>query len=355
MTPAFTEKQALDWARRNRARIIVNARTETALSTYMEGFFDESSAWVKMQRGKGRVMSDRYLAIRRGHVDNYLGPLFGAIDARNLTASSIEKAIYEAQGRHGKPLAPATKYKIVDTLRIILDDLYIHGKIERNPIENLLPYSKRPVAPRGAIPRDAFPLLFPATHGELVRVWGGSMWAAMMCLFRDTGLRDGEARALRWRELYLDDRIVPIRNAVASGTASTIKATKTEQVKAGILSLRTVQELTIWKAESAYTSHDDFIFTLDGEKPVTNAGVLKAFRRGLKKAGYGDMAWTPYWLRHSFITYSMEGLEDSEILMLAGHTILITNAIYRHPDDEVIIARAKPTVSKMDKIRDDKY
>lgn len=157
MTPSFTEKQALDWARRNKARIIINARTETALSTHMERFFSPASPWVRLQRGKGRTLSNQYLAMRQGHVDNYPGPLFGNIDARQLGAGEIEKAIFELKGIRGKALAPATKYKIVDTLRIILGDLYIHGKIDHNPIENLLPYSKRPVAPRGAIPREAFP------------------------------------------------------------------------------------------------------------------------------------------------------------------------------------------------------
>ncbi|MGA2548196.1 MAG: hypothetical protein ABSF43_16740 [Rectinemataceae bacterium] len=84
---------------------------------------------------------------------------------------------------------------------------------------------------------------------------------------------------------------------------------------------------------------------------MTGAGILKAFRRGLAAVGLEAERWTPYWLRHSFITYSLDSLEDSELLMLAGHTNLITNAIYRHPDDEIVLKRSKAAREKLDKAR----
>ena len=37
--------------------------------------------------------------------------------------------------------------------------------------------------------------------------------------------------------------------------------------------------------------------------------------------------------------------------MLAGHTNLITNAIYRHPDDEIILSRSKTAREKLDRAR----
>ena len=349
MTPADTEKEALAWARRNRGRIVSTTESVSSLKVYATGFYLPSSPWAIKQRAKGRKFSDITLRNRQGHVDNYLIPLLGQHEAAHLTAAQIEDAILNVKSQEGRDLAPATKYKIIDSLRIILDDMVVRGVISRNPIENLVPYSKATVAPRGAIPREAFPLLFPPTHAELVKVWTCSMWAAMMCLLRDTGMRPGEARALRWSEIFPDERILPIRHGVASGTSDTIKTTKNDMVKAGILSIRTVQELAVWRKESRFNKPGDYLFTSRGKIPVSNEAVVKAFRRGLANAGFGGINWTPYWLRHSFITYNMDALDDSELLMLAGHTNIATNTTYRHPDDEIIRARARPLVDKVNK------
>lgn len=52
--------------------------------------------------------------------------------------------------------------------------------------------------------------MYPTGHVALVKVWGSSMRAALMLLFNDTGLRPGEVRALRWAELFPEERFFPI-------------------------------------------------------------------------------------------------------------------------------------------------
>jgi integrase len=302
-------------------------------------------------REKGHTFGAAYLSVRQGHLDNYIGPLFGAEDPRALGGRQIDDTLLGAPRRHGrKPLAPATKYKIMYSFALVLADLRERGIIETNPLEGIKPYSKAPIAPRGALPRDALPKLFPTTHGELVQVWSGSMWAACMLVLLETGMRPGELRALRWGELYGEERAFVVRHGIEAGTVDHVKGTKTDQVKSGGISIRTAQELTIWRAESRHSGADDFIFTLEGP-PVTGAGILKAFRRGLAAVDLEAERWTPYWLRHSFITYSLDSLEDSELLMLAGHTNLTTNAIYRHPDDEIVLKRSKTAREKLDMAR----
>jgi site-specific recombinase XerD len=123
-------------------------------------------------------------------------------------------------------------------------------------------------------------------------------------------------------------------------------------VRPAFLSTRTVQELSIWRAESKHAGDEDFIFTLGGNAPVTNEGIIKAFRRGLTEMGLQAENWKPYWLHHSFGTYHLDELEDSELLVLMGHTNIVTNAIYRHPDDETVLIRSKCIREKMDNARE---
>jgi integrase len=346
------ELEAIAWAKRNGAAVI--RRRTPALKEFAAAFFDPAGPWACRMRDKGHHFVDKYLATRQGHVDNYLVPIFGELQPAELTRRLIDDAILAVGRASGadKPLSGATRNKIIYSFHLILEDLVDRGMLDRNPLEGIVPYSKAPVAPRDALPRDIMARLFPASHGSLVQVWGGSMWASLMLLFQDTGMRPGEARALRWVELYDALHFIAIRHGIEAGTAATVKGTKTGIVKAGYLSARTVQELAIWRAESKHAGDADFIFTLDGEAPVTNAGIVKAFRRGISGLGLNAPHWTPYYLRHSFVTYQAEILSREELQALAGHTNEATNRIYQHLDDMGVYRQNLSAKEKLDKSRE---
>jgi integrase len=139
---------------------------------------------------------------------------------------------------------------------------------------------------------------------------------------------------------------------VESGTADKIKGTKTGAVKAAFLSVRTIQELDIWRSESRWSGDGDYVFTVNGKAPVTNAAIIKAFRRRLAVAGIDNNDWTPYWLRHSFGTYALETLEEAEISALMGTGVTVLRKHYLHPDDETLYRSAAEVQKKLDKTRE---
>jgi site-specific recombinase XerD len=94
------------------------------------------------------------------------------------------------------------------------------------------------------------------------------------------------------------------------------------------------------------------VFTADGKAPLTNAAIVKAFRRGLAAAGIGNKAWTPYWLRHSFGTYSLETLSEEEISALMGNGVAVLRRHYLHPDDETLYRSAAGIKEKLDRVRE---
>lgn len=345
-SPEEEAPRALAWAKRNRARLLTAPPAALTLRPFLEGFFLPSGAWVTRIRAKGQAISDRHLANYEGQARNYLIPLFGDEDPRQLSARQIDDVILAATAKGGRALASATKYKILHAFSLVLADLAEQGLITVNPLLGVKPYSKAPTRPRSAIPREALAMLFPATHGAAVRIWGRSIWAALMAVLFDTGMRPGEARALRWGEINEREGAIVVRHAVKAGTL-TIGETKTGNVRAGSLSARTLQELAIWRAESRFHSSADFVFTLEGEAPVTDAAIGEAFRRGLLAIGKAEEPWTPYWLRHSMITYSLAALDDGEVMMLAGHSNIAVNARYRHPDDETVIERTRAARGKL--------
>ena len=350
VSPEKTREKALAWARRNRERLI--NRTVQPLSFYCKDFFSPSGSWANRMREKGHTFVDKYLLTRQGHLNKYVIPEFGECDPREIRRREVDNWLLSLKKTGGGKLAGATKNKIMYTLALVFEDLKDQDVVETNPITGIRPYSKAPVKPRGAIDRESLEKLYPASHGALVRVWGSSMWAAMMCVFNDTGSRPGEVRALTWRDIDVQRRFIPIRKGVEAGTTDKIKGTKTGVVKAGFLTARTSQELEIWRAESRHGADDDFVFTLDGNKPVTDAGIIKAFRRGLAEVGIDNADWTPYWLRHSFGTYQLENLNQEELMRLMGHNSAVTSRIYQHPDDETLYRAAAGIQEKLDKARE---
>jgi len=221
------------------------------------------------------------------------------------------------------------------------------GWVKANPTDGIVKYSKEPERPRGALPRDLLPKLFPGSHGAMVRLWGNSMWASLMLVLYDTGTRAGETRALRWRDYYPERNFIPIRSAIEGGTADKRKGTKDGSVKAGYLQDRTVQELAIWRAESRFADDDDYLFTVNGDTPISNAAIGQKFRKVLESLGYESTGWTPYWLRHTFVTLGQEKLGEAEVAALAGHSVQVSRSTYQHADDETLYRKTRQLKDKL--------
>jgi hypothetical protein len=76
-----------------------------------------------------------------------------------------------------------------------------------------------------------------------------------------------------------------------------------------------------------------------------------AFRRGLAAVGIENKAWTPYWPRHSFGTYSLKTLSEEEISALMGTGVTVLCRYYPHPDDETLFKADKGIQKKLVKAR----
>lgn len=121
-SPEEEAPRALAWAKRNRARLLTAPTAALTLRPFLEGFFLPSGAWVTRIRAKGQAISDRHLANYEGQARNYLIPLFGDEDPRQLSARQIDDVILAATAKGGRALASATKYKILHAFSLFLAD-----------------------------------------------------------------------------------------------------------------------------------------------------------------------------------------------------------------------------------------
>jgi integrase len=322
------------------------------LAAYCASFFSAGGRWAERMSAKGHYYSHKYLTTRQGYLKNYIIPAFGRLRPADIKRRDIDNWMLDLKRPDGRTLAGATKNKILYTMSVIFEELIDLEVTEKNPVRGIKAYNKTPVHSRGAIDREALAQMFPGDHQGLLAVWGSVMWASMMLILRDTGSRPGEVRALAWADLNTEKRFIPIRKGIEAGTSNTVKSTKSGIVRIGFITARTMEELEIWRRASAYPGEEDFIFTLNGVNPLSAAAVIRAFKRGLGRAGITGKPWTPYWLRHSFGTYHMEHLNQAELMRLMGHNTEVTTRLYQHPDNETLYQAAEHIKLKLDRVRE---
>jgi integrase len=361
VSPERTREKAIAWAKRNRDRLI--ARNNKKIAELCEGFYALNGMWVNRHKEKGHIYGDMHLKNRQAYLDNYFAKEFGHLKPQDIDRPEWRREFdnwlltLHSTFNESRKLSRSTKNKIIYSVNDFIEEMIELKKMNINPLIGLKKYNKDPENPRGVIDRHSLSLMFPTNHNDLIRIWSSPMWACFMLVFYDTGARPGESRALTWADIDTQKRFIPFRKGIEAGTIDTVKGTKTNVAKAGFLHARTIQELDIWRNQSRYNGDNDFVFSANGKTPVTNEAVGKAFRRGLQqieKENEGwkaNPAWTPYWLRHSFGTYQMENLDDTEIAKLMGNGVVVLRKEYQHPDNETLFLSTKKIRTKLDKSR----
>ncbi len=307
---------------------------------YAENLYNLDGYYMQKRRQKHRPLIDKSAEIRRYMVKDYIIPLWGHIFPSKLNIREIDKALVNLKSiRNGKPLSGITK----NTLLTIMDDVFNEaiedGTAKFNPISAVMKFSRTLTHPRNAIPKDELDLLFPPDHDDLLRVWGKQIYAAAYLILRDTGLRPGELRALKWQDWYSGLNFFPITKAIESGKQDKIKSTKTGSVKPAVVTDRTAQEIELLRNSTKNYSADNFIFA-DKRGPFTIFKLVYNFRQGVKRAGLDHPEYSPYWLRHTFNTRMLEILPAETVRLLMGHATEAMTRHYRHPDLESLMREA---------------
>lgn len=168
------------------------------------------------------------------------------------------------------------------------------------------------------------------------------MWRAMIWLLSDSGLRRGEACALRWADIdFASGRVHVVNNAqYTEGTGTYDTNTKTKKNRDVFVSPKVVEILKEWKSfqkevvEGQGGSVPKHIFThLDGKRinPQAPTAYLRKFG---KKYGIEDCH--PHKFRHTMATMMIQqGADVKTVSEKLGHTsVEITLKLYVHTNEE---------------------
>lgn len=279
---------------------------------------------------------------------------------RRIGATSIgdyQHRLLDATGKAA--LARTTIHTRMRVLVAILDRARSAGWIGANPADDvelierpapdpdfnvLEPHEVEAVARAvAAIPAEDLPRM---RNGKVDRHALATMrerrplWALTILLLAYTGLRFGELRSLRWRDIDFTGRVVHVRrNAPSSMPARAKRRVKRPKGRRGRslpLIDQGVEVLRRIQAAGYPCRPDDLVVPTRGSGMLQVGRVRDAFYRGLERAGLGHLREKQHNpivlhdLRHTFGTLAVRKLPLTDVQAFMGHQDIQTTMRYVH-------------------------
>jgi integrase len=283
--------------------------------------------WLPSYRLGRRASSVR---VREGHVTVHIVPMLGGVKLSSLTTAKIEHALTArtAQGL----LTPAHAHRVLTTLSCALSEAVRWQYLPRNPAKLV----RLPSAPRRVIK--------PLWSVEQFRAFVSGQeqpWRMLWLLLAGTGMRIGEALALRWSDVdWGPPAVIQIRRTVARGRDGEYEAPpKSDAGSCDVLMpAELVDALLAWQREQRHerTSFDvpphadGYIVSRIDAKRIPMASAQYRWKRALEQSGLPHM--TPHGLRHLATTIQIvAGVPLKIVSARIGHSsIQLTANLYSH-------------------------
>jgi integrase len=338
-----SEKEAVAALRAAQRRVDTGTFVGVTRLTVGEHF----ERWLAGHRVKPSTLSSYRQKVRL-----HITPHIGDVPLQRLTTAQVD-ALYrtlESTGRQtGGGLSPKTVRYVHTILRKALSSAVLDGLIPRNPTDR----AKPPTAREAASPEkqtwtgDQIRRFLDAErHHSLHPLW---------IVYATTGMRRGEALALRWSDLDLERGKAVVRRSVGKVDGKVVESTtKSSRSRVVDLDAFTVQALTRHKTRQAQERlrlgaawvDQGLVFARGGERlgSATPGGFLnpdhvwKTLQQQVvayNKTAPAELvlpAVSVHELRHSWATLAMQaGVHPKVVQERLGHAnIAITLDVYSH-------------------------
>ncbi len=149
--------------------------------------------------------------------------------------------------------------------------------------------------------------------------------AAIFLTAAFAGLRLGELRSLRWRDLDFEKRLIRIRHSYVLRHEDAPKSGRVRSVPMTDQVARALDELS---RRDAWIGADDLVFVNPTGDHIEDSALRRRFYAALEAAGIGHIRFHD--LRHSFGTLAVQVFPLSDVKAYMGHADIATTMIYVH-------------------------
>ncbi len=256
-----------------------------------------------------------------------IGPRLGSLPLRSVGRQHVRGFI---AGLLEAGLGPRTVGHILAMVKVILAEAVKDGLIEANPAAGT--WREYRLGHRGGPPKHLTTEQLQALTAVVAR--SGAPWDTLIGLIWRTGLRRGEALALRWNDVNLDGASLTVRDTLYPDRTLAGR-TKTGRSRVVDLSPAAVDLLArhrAWTREEAFRlgiPWPEWVFWGPAGRPILPAVLNQRFARWRRWAGLpGHLV--VHSLRHTYAVRALEaGARERYVQQQMGHSsITITVDLY---------------------------
>jgi integrase len=225
--------------------------------------------------------------------------------AQDVTASELASVLRELRTRG---LSDWTRHQVLRVFRGTFAHGVRRGILSRSPADGLAP-SERPHQRNAreveVLDADALARLVEAATSE--------RWRAVLGLASFAGLRLGEVRALRWRDVDLAAGSVSVSTSMGrDGIPGPPKTEAGRRVVPIVSALRRL--LVAWRLRSPHTRPDDLVIATAQGGPVQERNIRRALDAAKLAAGFDatDGRLSMHSLRHSWASALATGFDATD-------------------------------------------
>ena len=324
-------------ARGKRQRRVFTATTPEAARLKREAFLDRRRDGFTMPKGRPPTVAEwcRHWLMKiarpqveattwersyRSKVELYIVPFFASVPLTELAEEDIEAFHAHLMSRG---LSAASITQIHRIMSRALKIAVVRGRIARNPCSNVSPPPADP------------PELVPPTAAEAERILERCVtwpYGARWVLAITTGLRQGEALGLEWRDVQLaDPACVTVRQSAAQVGGQRVLKQPKSRASRRTVPLPAVAVAALRRHQAAQSVRDvaGTVFADARGRPVNYRADWQDWRDLL--ADLGLPRYRVHDLRHGYATMLLEqGVDPRVVQAMLGHASAALLARYQH-------------------------
>jgi len=274
--------------------------------------------YIAEDRGRKASTVEDYRSIITVH----LLPAFGEMRLEDVSVAAVEAFQAELAKRehHGRPITPRTRNKVLNVLHGVFARAKKVWALPLNPAAEI---ERHPDSSSGDIE-----VYSPEEVWALVRAAADERDAAVFLTAAFTGLRMGELRALRWRDVDFPRSVIRIRSSYAAGELSVPKSGKVRSVP---MVDEVAQALARLSERATGTGDDDLVFGEESGTWLNDDRLRRRCEAAMKAAGLRRLRFHD--LRHTFGSLAITRADIVEVQAWMGHADIQTTMRYLHYRD----------------------
>jgi integrase len=248
-------------------------------------------------------------------VDRVLVPALGAAPLEAVTSAHLD-AFRESLVAEDR-LSPRTINKYL---------ALIHGVLKRAQRVYGLSANAAAGVERQPVRRSGdFDVLSAAEVEALIRAAASPQDGALFATAAYAGLRLGELRALRWRDVEFEKRLIHVRRSYVERAEGVPKSGRVRSVPMTDQVARALDELS---RRDWFYGENDLVFCNDGGDHFDDSALRRRFYAAREAAGLKRIRFHD--LRHTFGTLAVQVFPLSDVKAYMGHADIATTMIYIH-------------------------